>query len=56
MTRRDELNQAFFTPGEEFVYYEAGQLGPAIRRILDNFGAYEPVIERATDQRGQIGV
>ena len=39
--------EKYFTPGEEFVYYEEGRLAEAVAKILANYDAHLPVIEKA---------
>lgn len=49
LCKKDNFNviETFFTPDEEFVYYESGQLITTINKILANYDSYLPVIERA---------
>lgn len=49
LCKRDRFNviEAYFTPDEEFVYYEEGKLAETVTKILANYDAYLPVIERA---------
>ena len=46
---KDNFNviEKYFTPGEEFVYYEDGGLVKTVNTILANYDAYLPVIDRA---------
>ncbi len=46
---RDEFNiiERFFEPGKEFVYYEPGTLEQTVAHILQNYGDYETIINRA---------
>jgi hypothetical protein len=39
--------ERYFTPDEEFVYYESGTLAQTIDSILADYDAYLPVIDRA---------
>src|SRR4051794_29041093 len=52
LCRRDQWNviERFFEPGEEFVYYEEGQLRETLGRILADFGSYQRVIDRAFER------
>ncbi len=49
LCRKDNFNviEKYFTPGEEFVYYEDGGLVETVNKILANYDAYLPVIDRA---------
>jgi len=49
LCRKDNFNiiEKYFTPGEEFVYYEDGGLVETVNKILANYDAYLPVINRA---------
>lgn len=49
LCRKDEFNviENYFTPGREFVYYEAGELRKTISEILKNYKDYLPIIDRA---------
>ena len=49
LCKKDNFNgiERYFTPGEEFVYYEEGQLTETVNKILSNYDSYVPVIERA---------
>lgn len=49
LCRKDKFNVAekYFKPGEEFVYYEDGGLAETVDKILTNYDAYLPVIDRA---------
>jgi hypothetical protein len=52
LCRRDRWNviERFFEPGEEFVYYDEGELGRTLGRILADFGAYQRMIDRAFER------
>jgi hypothetical protein len=49
LCKKDKFNviETYFTPGEEFVYYEEGKLAETVNKILANYDAYLPVIDRA---------
>ena len=49
LCKKDNFNviEKYFTPGEEFVYYEEGRLVYTVNKILANYDAYLPVIDRA---------
>ncbi len=49
LCRKDNFNviEKYFTPSEEFVYYEDGGLVKTVNKILANYDAYLPVIDRA---------
>lgn len=49
LCKKDNFNviEKYFTPGEEFVYYEEGGLVETVNKILANYDAYLPVIDRA---------
>jgi hypothetical protein len=49
LCRRDPFNiiERYFSPGEEFVYYEPGRLDETLQDILSDYPAYSDVIERA---------
>ena len=49
LCKKDNFNviERYFTPGEEFVYYEEGRLVETVNKILANYDAYLPVIDRA---------
>ncbi len=49
LCRKDNFNviEKYFTPSEEFVYYEDGGLVKTVNEILANYDAYLPVIDRA---------
>ena len=52
LCRRDRWNviERFFTPGEEFVYYEEGELAETLGRLLADFGASRRLINRAFER------
>lgn len=39
--------ETYFAPDEEFIYYEEGRLAETVNKILTNYDAYLPVIDRA---------
>lgn len=49
LCKKDNFNviEKYFTPGEEFVYYEEGRLVETVNKILANYDAYLPMIDRA---------
>ena len=49
LCKRDNFNviEKYFTPNEEFVYYEEGRLVETVNKILSNYDAYLPVIDEA---------
>jgi len=49
LCKRDKFNviEKYFTPDEEFVYYEEGRLVETVNKILDNYDAYLPLIDKA---------
>ena len=49
LCKKDKFNviEEYFTPGEEFVYYEEGNLVDTVNKVLRNYDAYLPVIEKA---------
>jgi len=49
LCKKDNFNviEKYFTPGEEFVYYEEGKLAETVNKILANYDAHLPVIDRA---------
>ena len=49
LCRKDKFNviEKYFTPGEEFVYYADGGLVETVNKVLANYDAYLPVIDRA---------
>ena len=49
LCRRDPfyIIERYFEPGKEFVYFEDNNLEETIQNILNNYGLYEKVIERA---------
>ena len=49
LCKKDNFNviEKYFTPGEEFVYYDEGRLVETVNKILANYDAYLPVIDRA---------
>lgn len=49
LCKKDNFNviETYFTPDEEFVYYEEGRLVETVNQILANYSEYLPVIERA---------
>lgn len=49
LCKKDGFNviEKYFTPGEEFVYYEAGKLGETVNKVLANYDAYLSVIDNA---------
>jgi hypothetical protein len=49
LCKKDSFNviEKYFMPDEEFVYYEEGRLVETVNKILGNYDAYLPVIERA---------
>ena len=52
LCKKDKFNviENFFTPDYEFIYYEDGKLSETIEKILSNYDAYLPVIERAYER------
>lgn len=52
LCRRDPFNiiEQYFEPDKEFVYYEPQDLQKTIRKILDNYVDYEPIIQRAFER------
>lgn len=49
LCRKDPFNiiERYYTPEEDFVYYEEGHLKETLDKVLDNWEQYEPMIERA---------
>lgn len=49
LCKRDRFNviEKYFTPNEEFVYYEDDKLFETVNRVLTNYDAYLPVIDKA---------
>lgn len=49
LCKKDKFNviEKYFTPREEFVYYEEGKLVDTLNEILGNYDAYLPVIDKA---------
>lgn len=49
LCKKDNFNviESYFTPDEEFVYYEEGKLVETVNKILANYDAYLPVVEKA---------
>jgi hypothetical protein len=49
LCKKDNFNviEKYFTPAEEFIYYDEGSLAQTVNQILSNYDAYWPVIERA---------
>jgi hypothetical protein len=49
LCKKDKFNiiEKYFTPGEEFVYYEYGTLAQTIDKIVSNYDAYQPLIDKA---------
>jgi hypothetical protein len=49
LCKKDNFNviEKYFTPGEEFVYYEEGGLRETVNKILCNYDAYLPLIDKA---------
>jgi len=49
LCKKDGFNviEKYFTPNEEFVYYEEGKLVETVNRVLTNYDAYLPVIDKA---------
>ena len=49
LCKKDNFNviEKYFTPGEEFVYFDEGGLVETVNKILANYDAYLPVIDRA---------
>lgn len=49
LCKKDNFNviEKYFTPGEEFVYYEEGRLVETVNKILANYDAYLPIINKA---------
>lgn len=49
LCRRDPFNviERYFTPGEEFIYYDEGGLADTIADVLANYDRYLPIVERA---------
>ena len=49
MCKKDKFNviDRYFTPGEEFVYYEEGKLVDTVKKVLANYDAYLSVIDNA---------
>ena len=55
LCKKDNFNviEKYFTPGEEFVYYEDGGLVETVNKILANYDAYLPVIDRAYERAAE---
>jgi len=49
LCKKDNFNviEKFFSPGEEFVYYEEGKLDETISKVLANYETYLPVVDKA---------
>ena len=49
LCKKDNFNviEKYFTPDEEFVYYEEGKLVETVNKILSNYDAYLPVVDKA---------
>lgn len=49
LCKKDNFNviEKYFTPAEEFVYYEDGKLAETVTGILANYDSYLPVIDKA---------
>jgi hypothetical protein len=49
LCKKDNFNviEKYFTPGEEFVYFEEGKLVETINEVLTNYDAYLSIIESA---------
>ena len=49
LCKKDKFNviEKYFTPGEEFVYYDEGNLVGTVKKILRNYDGYLPVIDKA---------
>jgi len=49
LCKKDGFNviEKYFTPNEEFVYYEEGKLVETVNEVLANYDAYLPVIDKA---------
>jgi hypothetical protein len=49
LCKKDSFNviEKYFTPNEEFVYYEEGKLVETVNEVLTNYYAYLPVIDKA---------
>jgi len=49
LCKKDKFNvvEKYFTPGEEFVYYEEGKLVETVNKIIGDYDAYLPVIDQA---------
>lgn len=49
LCKKDNFNviEKYFTPGEEFVYYEEGKLVETVNKVLANYDAYLSVIDTA---------
>jgi hypothetical protein len=49
LCKKDKYNiiEKYFTPNEEFVYYDRGRLAETIKEILGHYHDYLPIIERA---------
>ena len=49
LCKKDGFNviEKYFTPNEEFVYYEDDKLFETVNRVLTNYDAYLPVIDKA---------
>ena len=49
LCKKDNFNviETYFTPNEEFIYYEEGKLVQTVNKILVNYDTYLPVVEKA---------
>jgi hypothetical protein len=49
LCKKDKFNviEKYFMPGEEFVYYDEGNLVDTVKKILRNYDAYLPMIDKA---------
>jgi hypothetical protein len=49
LCKKDKFNvvEKYFTPGEEFVYFEEGKLVETVNKIIGDYDAYLPVIDHA---------
>jgi len=52
LCKKDNFNviEGYFTPNEEFIYYEEGSLVETIDEILSNYDQYFPLIDNAYDR------
>ncbi len=52
LCKRDPFNiiEKYFEPEKEFIYFDEGCLSEAVARILQSYGDYQPVIDRAFER------